>query len=243
MEENSGSERDRKEPRGPVFPISPGFAVQIHSRGQTGKTEETRLLVFAVALLVLLSTSAPARIVATQLSPACGRVERRRAQRLPAHAGHPGRLARPRTVRCGARRARGTRPGNRRHRARRQLRAGLYLEPEEYLHRLLLNFDQHLLEQIVSLALILDQRTDLGIRAQANPFPQRLHRVEVVDPLPVDGLQEYQPFHLTQLLCADFLLLALVGPQRCGDERLLEIIAAGPVRKWGIRQCRDPPRP
>src|SRR2546427_8784154 len=177
MEENSGSERDRKEPQGPVSPVSQVFPVQIHSSGQTGKTrkpgktEETRLFVFAVALLVLLSTSAPARIVATQLSPACGRVERRRVQRLPAHAGHPGRLARPRTVRCGARRARGTRPGNRRHRARRQLRAGLYLEPEEYLHRLLLNFDQHLLEQIVSLALILDQRTDLGIRAQANPVP------------------------------------------------------------------------
>src|SRR2546428_5809600 len=121
MEENSGSERDRKEPRGPVFPISPGFAVQIHWRGQTGKTEETRLFVFAVALLVLLSASAPARIVATQLSPACGRVEWRRVQRLPAHVCHPGRLARPRALRCRARRAPRARPRDRRYRARRQL--------------------------------------------------------------------------------------------------------------------------
>src|SRR2546428_9147975 len=127
MEENSGSERARKEPQEPVFPVSPGFPGQIHLRGQTQKTEETRLFVFAVALLVLLSASAPARIVATQLTPACGRVERRRVQWLPVRAGHPGRLARPRTVRCRARRARTARPGDRRHPARRQLRAGLPL--------------------------------------------------------------------------------------------------------------------
>ena len=64
----------------------------------------------------------------------------------------------------------------------------------------------------------------------------------MVDPFPVDGLQEYQPFHLTQLLRADLLLLALVGPQRRGYERLLEIIAAGAVRKGCVRQCRDQPR-
>ena len=154
-------------------------------------------------------------------------------------AGDCGRLA---GRACSRHHGRPARPCTRWYRARGQRGAGFYLEPEEHLHRLLLNLGQHLLEQVIPLPLVLDQRADLGIGAQPNPFTQRLHGIQVVDPLPVDGLQEHQPFYLAELFYADLLLFAFVRSQRRGLQPLLDVLAAGILCDRDVGQRRNQPR-
>src|SRR5690606_14163155 len=145
----------------------------------------------AAALLVLLPAAAGARVVAPHLGlDAPGG---RALDRLPARAviGGPGQEIFPLLP----------------------LGRGLHLHPhpEEGVDRILLHGAQHVLEHLVGLKLVLEQRVLLAVRPQADAFPQVVHGPQVLHPLHIDEAQQEVALHLPHELGTDLPLPGFVG--------------------------------
>src|SRR5437879_8040197 len=139
----------------------------------------------SVAPLEFLARSAPARIVAPQLS-------RRGAARTRGCASrrHRSRLLR-RTVASRASSAIGITGStlehlsdNRRRRSRR--RVALDLDPEDPGHDRALDAVAQLVEHLQGFVLVLDQRVALSVGTQSDALAEVVHLREVLHPLPVD---------------------------------------------------------
>src|SRR5579884_2380579 len=171
----------------------------------------------AVALLVLLPAPAGTGVVAADLGdahglgrPGPGGGTRRGTRRGPAGVAV---AAQPRHAVPGPRLGPERGDGHRR----------LHLHQVEEPDRLLLDVLLELLEERVALLLVLDEGVDLAVGPEPDPLAQGVHRREVVDPLPVERLQQDQPLELPHGGGADGLLLGLVGGERRRPQALLHL--------------------
>src|SRR5205814_737196 len=98
----------------------------------------------------------------------------------------------------------------------------LNLQVEEEPDRLLLDAVEHLAEHVEALALVLDQRVALGVRAQADALLEVVHLVEVLAPLAVDDREQHLALQLAHGLRAQLILALLVGGVRVLDQPGLE---------------------
>ena len=77
-----------------------------------------------------------------------------------------------------------------------------------------------LLEHHVALAAVLDERILLGERAEVDALAEVVHRLEVLAPALVDGLEDDVALDLARELGAERLLALVVGLERVLDELL-----------------------
>ena len=83
-------------------------------------------------------------------------------------------------------------------------------------------FDEH----VVGFSLVLDQRIFLGVATEINTFPQRIHRIEMLLPEPIDRVQNnvaLEAFDRSRFLVTRF---ALVGVLDLPDQELSVFIDA-----------------
>ena len=86
-----------------------------------------------------------------------------------------------------------------------------------------------LLEHDVPLAAVLDERVLLRECAQVDALAEVVHRLEVLTPALVDGLEDDVALDLTCELRAERLLALVVGLERVVDELIDQRLAIGDV--------------
>src|ERR1043166_3404335 len=92
--------------------------------------------------------------------------------------------------------------------------------PEEIMQDFVLNVRHQLDEHVVGLGLVLDERILLGVAAEINTFPQRIHRVQMLLPKPVDRIPEdvaFEALDRGRFFMARFAFVSLLDP---ADEEL-----------------------
>src|SRR5438034_4015170 len=185
----------------------PRVQVSVHSDLQwlhTGRRVQSP----AVAPLVFLARTAPARVVAAEFSGLAGRHCRGLAERsrspllsLDASVGAGGSIQLART-------ALGDLAHERRWRGCRGV--ALHLDPIDRHHDVALDPLAELVEHLESLVLVLDQRVALPVRAQPDALAEVLHLGQVLHPLPVDRAQHHVALDHRHEVGADLLDLAVV---------------------------------
>src|SRR6185503_10190237 len=187
-----------------------------------------------VTLLELPAAPTPARVIPSDLLVARagrGDVRRRRvavrAQVVPAGRG-------------------GAVPARRRRVRRRllllllRLLGGLHRDAHDRLRHASRDARAHLLEELVRLALVRDERVLLAVAAQIDPLSQLLHGGEVLDPVRVDRAQEHPALDRARDLRAEHLLARLVGLVDELGHRVAEGVLRVDVLKGRLRDIGAP---
>src|ERR1700680_3891412 len=158
-----------------------------------------------MAPLVFLTRTAPARVVATQLSGRCA----------PGTYRGCGALLLGSTVLAGPGRAiRIARSAFQylahERRLRRRWRVALHRHAEDARHDRALDALTKLVEHLERLILVLDQGVALAVRAQPNAFAEMSNMRAVLHPLPVNGPEHHILFDQRHQLGADLFHLRVV---------------------------------
>ena len=183
----------------------------------------------AVAALVLLARPAPARVVAADvLVLVHGRRLRERLRRGRRRSGERGRGATGGGDDVGARaRSRARSGASPRGSAPARARARSTSTATWKSVKTTSSTDRlaELLEHHVALAAVLDERILLGERAEVDALAEVVHRLEVLAPALVDGLEDDEALDLARELGAERLLALVVGLERVVDELLGQRLA------------------
>ena len=89
------------------------------------------------------------------------------------------------------------------------------------------------------LAAVLDERILLGERAEVDALAEIVHRLEVLAPAPIDGLEDDVALDLARELRAERLLALVVRLERVLHELLRERVAIGHVELLAQLLDRD----
>src|SRR5262249_39300662 len=184
------------QPAGPLRAGEPGGGHHGRLGARAWVTRRLGPLRRAAGLLAPASTlTPPATLV--PLSPLALPVARLAGPRcgLGTRPGTRGRTARGRPGRGGSRLAQGQRGWLRRFLDDRVL-GDLDLQVEQAADGFLLDALHHGGEQVVPLALVLDQRVALSHCPQADAFPQVVHLVQVLAPLAVEDREDHAALKL-----------------------------------------------
>src|SRR6266571_4488637 len=160
--------------------------------------------------LVLLPRSAPARIVAADLTGGgAGWNRRGLSERRGAALLRPGLT--PGAVRSVELPRAALRHLADERRRRGGGRVALHLDSVDGGHYAGLDPFAQLVEHLESLVLVLDERVTLTVSAKADALTELLHLRQVLHPLPVDGAQHHVALHHRHQVRADLLDLPLVS--------------------------------
>jgi hypothetical protein len=95
---------------------------------------------------------------------------------------------------------------------------------EDVACELIADAPDDVLEELVALALELDERITLSHRAQADAFAQVIHLVEVVAPRRVEDVQHHETLRLAHHLRAEVRFLLRVRLVHIAQDELAQLV-------------------